>query len=128
MDGSVVYSLRMGSTLSDGVGRNSLPWLGLVLGAVMGFAFLVAGTVTLLPGLFVWIWLAVQRPPWLGVAGGLIGFGGSWLILLGRASWSCANDVSCSQPNPFPWLAIACLLVASGAIIGFGTWGHRPSV
>jgi hypothetical protein len=123
----LIYSLRMGSTLSDAVGRNSLPWLGLVLGAVMGFAFLVAGTVTLLPGLFVWIWLAVQRPRWLGVAGGLIGFGGSWLILLGRASWSCANDVSCSQPNPFPWLAIAGLLVASGAIIGFGTRTHRPS-
>jgi hypothetical protein len=35
------------------VGRNSLPWLGLVLGTVMGFAFLVAGTVTLLPDLFV---------------------------------------------------------------------------
>ena len=123
----VLYSLRMGSTLSDAIGLKSLPWVGLVLGAVMGFAFLVAGTATLIPGLFVWIWLAVQRPRWLGVAGGLIGLGGSLLILLGRASWSCANDVSCYQPDPFPWLAITGLLVASGAIIGLGAWQHRPS-
>jgi hypothetical protein len=107
----------MSSTLSEGV-RSSLLWIGLVLGAVMGVAFLVAGTLTLIPGLFVWIWLAVQRPRWLGVAGGLIGFGGAWLILLGRAAWSCANDVSCSQPSPLPWLAIAALLVASGVMIG----------
>jgi hypothetical protein len=103
--------------LSEGV-RSSLLWIGLVLGAVMGVAFLVAGTLTLIPGVFVWIWLAVQRPRWLGVAGGLIGFGGAWLILLGRAAWSCANDVSCSQPSPLPWLAIAALLVASGVMIG----------
>jgi hypothetical protein len=95
---------------------------GLLLGALMGFAFLEAGTLTVIPDLFVWIWLLVKRPRFLGAAGGLIGFGGSWLVLLGWASWSCAHDFSCWQPDVSAWLVVAALLVGSGALIGLGAW------
>ncbi len=35
---------------------------GIVLGAFTGLALLVAGPLTLLPGLVVWVWVIAKRP------------------------------------------------------------------
>ena len=48
---------------------------GLVLGTLLGLAFLLA-PVTLIPGLVVWAWLIGRRPRYLGASGALVGFGG----------------------------------------------------
>lgn len=103
--------------------RGVLLLTGLLWGALIGFAFLESGTFAVIPGSFASIWLAVRRPPLLGLAGVLIGVGGSWLVLLSWACWSCAHDTSClSQPDISLWLVVAGLLVPSGAIIGIQAW------
>jgi hypothetical protein len=89
---------------------------GLVLGGFLALAYLLAGPLTLFPGLVVWAWLLRRRPRLVATAGGLIGFGAIWLLLIGRASWACAIDPSCSQPSVIVlWLAIGAVFLARPA-------------
>lgn len=91
---------------------------GVVLGAVMGVALLFAGTLTLLPGLVVWTWLAAKRPRFVGASGGLLGFGASWLLVFGRAAYRCTTDATCTQPDLRPWLGLGAALLVAGLALG----------
>lgn len=95
---------------------------GLVLGTLLGLAFLLA-PVTLIPGLVVWAWLIGRQPRYLGASGALVVFGVMWLLLIGQASWRCANDATCTQPDVTPWLAIGALILGSGVLVGLAS--HR---
>jgi hypothetical protein len=90
---------------------------GLVLGAFLGLAFLLA-PVTLLPALFVWTWVIARRPRFVPASGALIGFGALWVLLIGQAAWRCAEDPSCTQPDVGPWLALGAGLVGVGIALG----------
>ena len=91
--------------------------VGFVFGGLFGFAYLVA-PLTLFPGLLVWAWLLRRCPRMPAIAGGLIGFGAIWLILLGRMSWACATDQTCVQPNILPlWLGIGAAFLATGLLL-----------
>jgi hypothetical protein len=94
---------------------------GLVLGVLLGLAFLLA-PFTVIPGLVVWAWLIRRRPRYLGSAGGLVGFGALWLLLIGQASLRCASDTSCSQPDVTPWLAIGAVILGSGVLVGLASY------
>jgi hypothetical protein len=99
---------------------------GLVLGAVVGFGFLLAGPVTLAPGLVVWAWLTIRRPRFVGAAGGFIGFGAAWLLLIGQATYSCAIDPTCVEPNAEPWLVVGAAILSCGIALGIAThWDMR---
>jgi len=74
---------------------------GLVLGTLLGLAFLLA-PVTFIPGFAVWAWLISRRPRFLGASGGLVGFGAIWLLVIGQAGLRCAVDATCSQPDLTP--------------------------
>ncbi len=91
---------------------------GVVLGAVMGLAVLVAGTLTLLPGLVVWTWLIAKRPRFVTASGGLLGFGAGWLLLFGQAAYRCAADVACTQPNLVPWVGVGGAIALAGVALG----------
>lgn len=56
---------------------------GLVLGAVVAVGSLLAGPVTLAPGIVLWTLVIGRRPHLPGVSGGLTGFGAAWLLLSG---------------------------------------------
>jgi hypothetical protein len=97
--------------------------LGLVLGGLLGFAYLLH-PITLFPGLLVWAWLINRRPRPLAISGGLVGFGAVWMVLVGRISWACANDETCAQPNILPfWFAIGAIFLLVGLLLLLA--GHR---
>ena len=95
---------------------------GLVLGTLLGLAFLLA-PFTVIPGLVVWAWLISRRPRYLGASGALVGFGAMWLLLIGQASLRCANDATCTQPDVTPWLVISAVILGSGVLVGLAS--HR---
>ncbi len=95
---------------------------GLVLGAVMGLSMLLAGPLTLFPGLIIWTWLIAKRLCFVGASAGFVGFGVAWLLLLGQAVWRCANDQTCTQVDPAPWLAFGGAFIAIGVILGLFSW------
>jgi hypothetical protein len=99
---------------------------GLVLGTLLGLAFVLA-PFTVIPGLVVWAWLIRRRPRFLGAAGGLVGFGVMWLLLLGQASFRCANDATCSQPDVTPWLALGTVILCSGVLVGLASYRRMNS-
>jgi hypothetical protein len=101
---------------------------GLVLGGLMSLAYLLAGPLTLFPGLLVWAWLLRQRPRLVATAGSLIGFGAVWMLLIGRISWACATDPSCVQPSVIGlWFAIGAVFLAAGVVLGLAVRRQQPS-
>jgi hypothetical protein len=94
---------------------------GLVLGTLLGLAFLLA-PVTVIPGLVVWAWLIGRRPRYLGASGALVGSGAIWLLLIGQAGLRCAADATCTQPDLTPWLAIGGVIVAGGVVVGLASY------
>lgn len=96
-----------------------------VAGLLIGVPAAVAGLVFGIPGMVVAI-LAIAlvalipRLPAV-LAGGLVGLGGTWLILLGRQAWLCAQRGQVCGGTPtdmIPWLAFAVGVVLAG--IGAG--------
>jgi hypothetical protein len=82
-----------------------------------GLAYLTV-PLTLFPGLLVWAWLLQRRRRLPLIAGGLIGFGAIWLLLIGRMSWACANDPTCVVPDMTAfWLAIGAAFLACGVLL-----------
>lgn len=67
--------------------------VGLVLGGLLGFAYLLH-PLMLFPSLLVWWWLLTRRPRLPSIAGGFIGFGAVWMLLVARVGWACANDAT----------------------------------
>ena len=100
---------------------------GLVFGGFLALAYLLAGPLTLFPGLLVWAWLLRRRPRPVATAGSLIGFGAIWMLLIGRISWTCATDPSCIQPSvTVLWLAIGAAFLASGVVLGLAVRRQVP--
>jgi hypothetical protein len=100
---------------------------GLLLGGLLALAYLLAGPLTLFPGLLVWVWLLRRHPRLIATAGGLVGVGAVWLLLIGRASWACASDPSCVQPDiTVLWFAIGAAFLASGVVLGLASRGQVP--
>jgi hypothetical protein len=89
----------------------------LALGALLGFGTLIGGMILTLPALFVWLWIA-RRPRFVSASGSLIGFGGSWLLFLGRAASECAGDVTCTPTDITPWLLVSAALGGVGVLLG----------
>ena len=100
---------------------------GVAGGAVTGFGFLLAGALTGVLGLVVWVWLVARRPRLVGASGGLIGLGGIVLLVIGQAAIRCTADSSCSQPGLTPWFVGGALLIAIGVAMGLQSVGflHR---
>ena len=91
--------------------------VGLGFGGVFGLAYLVM-PLTIFPAAAVWIWFLTRSPRRPATAGGLIGFGAAWLLLIARMSLACASDSSCVQPdNLWVWLAVGGALVVLGAVL-----------
>jgi hypothetical protein len=92
--------------------------LGLALGAVMGFAYLVF-PISVFPGLIVWVLLLQGSDARLpAIAGGLVGYGVAVLLLIGGANLACANDPTCAAPVVMPlWLALGLVPLALGLML-----------
>ena len=101
--------------------------VGLVLGAVLGLGFLLAGPLTLVPGLVVWTWVFARRPRFVAGSGGLIGFGFIWLLLLGQATYRCANDASCTQPDMTGWFSVGIAIVIAGVWLALVSLRRSPT-
>lgn len=83
-----------------------------------GAALVLAGPLTLLPGVILWGW-AVRGPLKLAVgSGGFFGFGAGMLVLLGQAAVRCTIDQSCSQPDLSSWVGIATGFLILGTGVG----------
>ncbi len=95
---------------------------GLVAGGFIACAYLLAGPLTLIPGLVVWgVGLARHRSR-PALAASCLGFGAAWVLLLGQASWRCANDPTCVMPSAtLMWLAPGVALLAVGIVLGLAT-------
>lgn len=92
-----------------------------MVGAVAGTGILIAGVAGTAVGLIAII-LAVWPPPRATAIGGvLLGLGGAWLALFGRAAMSCRDD--CRAPDLMSWLAVAVGLAVLGAVVS--AWASR---
>jgi hypothetical protein len=90
---------------------------GFVVGGMLGLANLVIPLSYFLD-LAVLAWVLGRGPGLPAIAGGLIGFGASWLLLIGRMSVACAADTSCTQPDTlWFWLAIGAGSLVAGAVL-----------
>lgn len=98
--------------------------VGLVLGAMAGLAFILAGLGTGIPGLVIWTWVIAKRPRFASASGGLIGFGVVWLLVIAQSTWGCANDAWCSQVDVTPTIWLAAALISAGIVLGLATWRH----
>ncbi len=90
----------------------------LALGVGVGLGLLLAGPVILSPSIVVWTSLLVRRPHAVSAAGGLIGFGATWLLLIGQASYRCATDPTCSEPDAETWLLVGAAILSCGIAVG----------
>jgi hypothetical protein len=92
---------------------------GLVVGGYLALAYLLAGPLTLIPGLLVWGWLLARHRSLPALAATCVGFGAAWILLLGQVSWTCANDPTCVLPSvTVVWLAPGVVLLAVGIVLG----------
>jgi hypothetical protein len=95
---------------------------GLVGGGFLALAYLLAGPLTLIPGVVVWGWLLARHRSLRALAATCVGFGAAWVLLIGRVTWTCANDPTCVVPSiTVVWLAPGVLLLAVGIVLGLAT-------
>jgi hypothetical protein len=96
--------------------------VGLLAGGLTSFAYLLF-PLTLFPALGLWAWLLQRQPRRPAVAGGLIGFGTIWLVLIGRATWACVGaDSTCAEPSLlWLWLAIGAAFLVLGLLLALAT-------
>jgi len=100
--------------------------LGVVLGAILGFSYLAAGPLILVPGLVLVRWLLIRGHPLAGLAGSVLGFGAMWVVLIGLLLNNCANDPTCVVPDGWPWLAVGAVIAAAGlALSATAGWQAR---
>jgi hypothetical protein len=96
------------------------------LGVAVALGLLLAGPVILGPAIVVWSSLLVRRPHAVGAAGGLVGFGAAWLLVVGQASYRCASDPTCAEPNAEPWLLVGGAILSSGLALALAAaWEER---
>jgi hypothetical protein len=95
---------------------------GLIVGGFLALAYLLAGPLTLIPGVVVWGWLLARHRSLPALAATCVGFGAVWVLLIGRVTWTCANDPTCVVPSiTVVWLAPGVLLLAVGIVLGLAT-------
>lgn len=66
-------------------------------------------------------------PRFATLAGGLLGIGGTWLVLALNSVLICSRtDDYCGNANDVPFLAISAGLVVAGALLGVWTMMSIP--
>jgi hypothetical protein len=98
---------------------------GLAAGVVLGVLSLIFGLIAMATVLMALtaLGLVLRRPPVL--AGGWVGMGGTWLVLIGRAALDCARpEMPCgATPPDTTWLLLIALTVAvGGLVVGVASW------
>jgi hypothetical protein len=93
-------------------------WIaGLAVGAAGGFLALELPTVGYVLLLLFAFPAAIVGPRAAAIGGLLTGFGGVWLLLLGRVALECRapdGEIGCSAPGIEPWLAFGAAVIAIG--------------
>ncbi len=89
----------------------------LAVGAGIAFAYLVGGTLVLVPGLVIVAWVAGRGAPLVALGGLLSGFGLAWLAMIGVVSYRCGLDRGCVQPNVGAWVAIGAGILVVGVVV-----------
>jgi hypothetical protein len=102
---------------------------GLVAGGFLACAYLLAGPLTLVPGLLVWGVGLGRHRNLAALAASCAGFGAVWVLLIGQATWRCADDPTCIVPGfTAAWLAPGFVLLGLGAVLGLAGRSRRPAV
>jgi hypothetical protein len=96
-------------------------WLvGITAGLAVGLlAIALAGLGVLLVAALV-VGATISRPRLASLGGTLLGLGIGYLFLFGMAASRC-ESLSCSGPDPTPWVAIDAALLGAGLIASLGT-------
>lgn len=101
--------------------RTRSSWIaGLAVGAAAGFLALELPTIGYLILVLFAIPAAVVGPRAAAIGGLLIGFGGVWLLLLGRVAVSCRaidGEIGCQSPGIEQWLAVGAAVMAVGVAL-----------
>ena len=96
--------------------NNRLP-AGLALGALSVLCYLLV-PISVFLSLVFWALLLREGERLPAIAGGLIGFGAAWVLLIGRATLACAMDPTCVQPNiTWVWIGIGVFFLACGVLL-----------
>lgn len=94
---------------------------GLLLGFVASFAIALS-LIAAVAAVVVVVVVGLVMPRFAALAGGLIGVGGTWLVLLLNSLRICAGTEDfCGNANYVPWLAISTGLVLAGAVLALWT-------
>ena len=124
--------------------RTAALWTtGLAVGLAGGWAVLTVSPLEGFAELVLWVWLARQKPRYVGLAGAVVGTGISWLALIGTASADCVttDPVQCNFSLAFgpshagnfatwnadtrDWMDYALIILVIGIILTF--WTARRS-
>ncbi len=94
---------------------------GLLLGFLASFAMSL-GLIAVAAAVVLLVAVGLALPRFAALAGGLIGIGGTWLVLLLNSMRICAGTEDfCGNANYVPWLAISAGLLLVGAILAVWT-------
>ena len=99
-------------------------WIGLVTGVVAGTGTLLAGVIGASLGLVAILLAVAESPRQAAIGGVLVGQGIAWLLLFGRGILTCQDG--CVAPDLLPWIALAVVLAALGAIVTWRVSRRRP--
>lgn len=122
----------MSGSTERAAGREALThWsLGLLMGGVAGIAPLALGTLGLMLAFPVALWALVDRPRGVALGGALVGVGGAWFVVWGRAIQLCAGPNSptdgCVGPDLSGLIAVPILVLAVGGLISSLTAMRLP--
>lgn len=122
----------MSGSTERAAGREALTrwFLGLLIGGIAGIAPLALGTLGLMLAFAVVLWALVDRPRGVALGGALVGVGGAWFVVWGRAIRSCAGPNTatdgCVGPDLSGLIAAPILVLAVGGLISFVTAMRQP--
>lgn len=106
-------------------------WIaGLAVGAAGGFLALELPTLGWLVVVLFAIPAAIVGPRAAAFGGLLTGFGGTWLVLLGRVAITCpptGDEIGCHSPGIEQWLAVAATILAIGVVLTIVAARRRPN-
>lgn len=96
-------------------------WLaGMTVGAASGFLSLELPTAGWLIAAAFLVGSLRSARRVAAIAGELVGFGGAWLVLLGRVALECRapdGEIGCQAPGIEPWLVAGAVLLGLGLVL-----------